>query len=60
MKKVLMVISILAAVAMAVLNLTYQFGPEPDGAYPMTDQRIEWNAATKNPLAGTSGGNLKD
>ena len=42
MKKVLMVISILAAVAMAVLNLTYQFGPEPDVEYPMANQKISW------------------
>ena len=42
MRKVLMVISILAAVAMVVLNLTYQFGPEPDVEYPMANQKISW------------------
>ena len=43
MQKIVMVISILAVIALAVLNLTYQFGPEPDAVFPMVDQRIEWN-----------------
>lgn len=43
MQKIVMVVSILAVIALAVLNLTYQFGPEPDEVFPMVDQRIEWN-----------------
>lgn len=35
-------ISILAVVALAVLNLTYQDGREPDAVYPMTNQKIAW------------------
>lgn len=42
MKKALMWVSILAAVALAVLNLTYQFGPEPDLVFPMANRGIEW------------------
>lgn len=42
MKKAVMWLSILAAVALAVLNLTYQFGPEPDAVYPMVNQKITW------------------
>lgn len=45
--KVLMWVSILMAIALAVLNLTYQFGLEPDTVYPMTNQRITWNNEKK-------------
>ena len=41
--KVAMWLSILAAVALAILNVSYQFGPEPDVVYPMANQRIQWN-----------------
>ena len=42
MKK-LTVFAILAVIALAILNLTYQDGIEPDAVYPMADQRIAWN-----------------
>ena len=42
MKKALMILSILAAVAMAVLNLTLDDGIKPDEVYPFTNQRITW------------------
>ena len=44
MSKVIMWLSILAAVALAVLNIVYPFGPEPDVVYPMANQHIEWNS----------------
>ena len=44
MKKILLTISVLAVIGLAVLNLTYQFGPEPDEVYPMANQQIIWNA----------------
>ena len=47
MKRALMVLSILAAIAMGVLNLTYDFGTEPDVVYSMTNQHISWNYAGK-------------
>ena len=53
MKKLLMIASIVAVVALAVLNLTVRFEREPDAVYPIANQRITWN--TKMPLAGTSG-----
>ena len=43
MKRFLMVLSILAAVAMAVLNLTYDDSMKPDEVYPFTNQKITWN-----------------
>lgn len=42
MKRLIMIASILAVIALAVLNLTYQFGPKPDVVYPMANQHIEW------------------
>ena len=42
MQKVIMMVSILAVIALAVLNLTYQFGPKPDVVYQMANQHIEW------------------
>ena len=53
MKNLIMVVAILAVIALAVLNLTYQDGIEPDEVFTMANQRITWN--TKMPLAGTSG-----
>jgi hypothetical protein len=47
MKKVIMWLSIMAVIALAVLNMTYSFGPEPDVVYPMANQRIEWHYAGK-------------
>lgn len=40
-----MAIAILAVVAMAVLNLAWKDGPEPDGCYPMANQHISWTYA---------------
>ena len=42
MKKALLILSILAVVAMAVLNLTFDDGLKPDEVYPFTNQRITW------------------
>ena len=42
-----MVISILAVVALAVLNLTYRPATKPDVIYPMANQHIEWYYAGK-------------
>ena len=46
-QKVIMWITILAVVVLAVLNLVYPFGPEPDVIYPMANQHIEWYYAGK-------------
>lgn len=42
MKKVVMILSILAVAALAVLNLTYDDSMKPDAVYPFTNQRITW------------------
>ena len=47
MRKALMILSILAVVSLAVLNLTYHFGPEPDIVIPMANRNIEWHYAGK-------------
>lgn len=47
MRKAVMWLTILSVIALAVLNLTYQFGPEPDAVYPMANKRIEWRYAGK-------------
>lgn len=47
MKKFLTVALVAAVVALAVLNLTYRFEPEPDAVFPMTNQHIEWHYAGK-------------
>lgn len=47
MQKVLMWISILAVVALAALNLTFNFGPEPNVTFPMANQHIDWTYAGK-------------
>ena len=43
----LMVAAIILVVALAVLNLTYPFGPEPDEVYPMANRHITWYYAGK-------------
>lgn len=43
-----MIISVIAAVLIAVLDLTYCGSVEPDAVYPMTNQRITW-MHEKNP-----------
>lgn len=47
MRKVLMWLSILTAVALAVLNLVYPFGPEPDIVCQMANRNITWHYAGK-------------
>ena len=47
MKRVALVLSIIAAVAMAVLNLTYNFGTEPDAVYTIANQHVKWQYAGK-------------
>lgn len=43
MKKAVLILSILAAVCMAVLNLTYDDSIKPDEVFPMANQHITWN-----------------
>ena len=47
MRKVIMILSVLAVIALAVLNLTWQFGPEPDIVCPMANRNIVWYYAGK-------------
>lgn len=47
MRKFLLILSVLAVIALAVLNLTYPFGPEPDIICPMANRHIEWTYAGK-------------
>ena len=42
MQKVIMWISIIAVIALAVLNLTYKDSPEPDEVYAIENQHIVW------------------
>lgn len=42
MQKVIMWLSILAVIALAVLNIVYQPETTADSFYPMANQRIEW------------------
>lgn len=45
MKKVVAVWALV--VVLAVLNLAYNPGPEPDKVFPMCNQHIEWTYAGK-------------
>lgn len=45
--KIAMWLSIVAVVALAVLNLTFRPSVEPDAVYPMVNQRITWEYAGK-------------
>lgn len=45
MRKVIFVLSILAAVAFGILDATYDFGPKPDAVYDMANKHIEWHYA---------------
>lgn len=47
MRKAVMWLAILTVMVLAVLNLVYPFGPEPDAVYPMANQHIEWYYAGK-------------
>ena len=47
MRKVLMIISILAVIAMAVIDLTYDDRIKPDTEYPIANQHITFGYAGK-------------
>ena len=47
MRRILLILSVLAVIALAVLNLTWDFGPKPDAVYQMANQHIEWTYAGK-------------
>lgn len=47
MRKVIFVLSILAAVAFGILDATCDFGPKPDAVYEMANKHIEWHYAMK-------------
>ena len=47
MQKALAVVAVLAVIALAVLNLTFDFGGKPDAVYPMANTHIEWEYAGK-------------
>ena len=47
MQKAMMILAILAVIALAVLNLTYKDGPEPDIECPMANRNIQWTYACK-------------
>ena len=47
MQTALTVVAVLAVIALAVLNLTYDFGGKPDAVYPMANTHIEWEYAGK-------------
>lgn len=43
MRKIIMVVSILAAVVMGVLDFAYDDRLKPDEVYLMANRHIEWN-----------------
>ena len=47
MRKIALAVTILAVIAMTVLNLAYDDRLKPDVVYPMANQRIEWHYAGK-------------
>lgn len=47
MSKIIMWVSIVAVIALGILNLTFSFGVEPDEVYTMANQRITWRYAGK-------------
>ena len=42
MRKFLLIMSVVAVIALAVLNIVYQPETTADAVYPMANQRIEW------------------
>ena len=42
MRKAIMWAAILLVIALAVLNVVYPFGREPDEVYPMANRNIVW------------------
>lgn len=47
MRKFLMILSVLAVIALAVLNLAYDDRIPPDDVYPIANRNIEWHYAGK-------------
>lgn len=47
MKKIVLTVSVLAVIALTVLNLAYSSELQPDVVYPMTNQHITWRYAGK-------------
>ena len=47
MKKALLILSVLSVIAMAVLNMTYQDGPEPDVVYPIAKRKPYFESMAK-------------
>ena len=47
MRKFLLILSVLAVIALAVLNLAYDDRIPPDAVYSMANQHIEWTYAGK-------------
>ena len=47
MRKVILILSVLAAVAFGILDATYDDRPKPDAVYEMANKHIEWHYATK-------------
>ena len=45
--KALTTLAVLAVIALAVLNLAWDFSPKADAEYPMCNQHIEWQYAGK-------------
>ena len=39
--------TIIAVIALTVMNLAYQDGIEPDAVYPFANQHITWNSLGK-------------
>jgi len=42
MRKLMLVLSVVAVIAMVVLELTYDDSIKPDAVYPMVNQHIVW------------------
>lgn len=47
MRKILLAVSVIAVIALSVLELTYRDTVKPDVVYDMANQRIEWYYAGK-------------
>lgn len=44
-QKVLLVVSLIAVITMAIIDLTYDDRMKPDAEFPMANQHIEWTYA---------------
>lgn len=47
MQKIVMWISIIAVIALTILNFSIKTGPEPDEAFDMANRNIKWYYAGK-------------